>query len=174
MRELREEDGSSLRGVFGSAWNCSLNLSCKFVGSSKLLNRGWVVQEQVLSPRVVHFARGQVFWECGLSRESEFCPSFLIQKPGTRPKHKPSLGLPSTTASRELIWRDVVNTYSQTVLTKPEKDKALAIAGLFDDNKDSPGTPEEGQTPFLAKFDVDEVHLPADWAFGSVLRTHLS
>lgn len=29
-----------------------------------LLQRAWVVQERTLAPRVIHFGRGQLFWEC--------------------------------------------------------------------------------------------------------------
>jgi hypothetical protein len=35
--------------------------------------RGWVLQERVLSPRVLHFSREQVFWEC---RQLRACESF--------------------------------------------------------------------------------------------------
>lgn len=31
---------------------------------SPLNTRAWVVQEQFLSPRILHFAKDQVFWEC--------------------------------------------------------------------------------------------------------------
>jgi hypothetical protein len=29
-----------------------------------LAERGWVVQEQFLAPRIIHFSRYQIFWEC--------------------------------------------------------------------------------------------------------------
>lgn len=35
-----------------------------------LLERGWVVQERVLSPRIVYFGQRQIFWEC---REANCC-----------------------------------------------------------------------------------------------------
>ena len=34
------------------------------VTQAQLCNRGWVVQERLLAPRVVHFAKQQLFWEC--------------------------------------------------------------------------------------------------------------
>lgn len=121
---------SWLRDVSGQCLLSEHGAFQENVERSTLLSRGWVVQEQVLSPRIVHFAQGQVFWECESSREGEFCPSFVFQKPHSRPTHKPSLGLPSNISSQERIWRDVVTTYSRTALTKPDKDKTLAIAGL--------------------------------------------
>lgn len=38
-----------------------------------LNNRGWVLQERFLSPRIIHFTAVQTFWECGSDRYSEDC-----------------------------------------------------------------------------------------------------
>jgi hypothetical protein len=38
-----------------------------------LNNRGWVLQERLLSPRTIHFTASQTFWECGSDRYSEDC-----------------------------------------------------------------------------------------------------
>lgn len=35
------------------------------VENSTLNQRGWVLQERVLSPRTIYFAKSQVYWECG-------------------------------------------------------------------------------------------------------------
>ena len=32
--------------------------------SEPLLQRGWAFQEQILSPRMLHFGQWQLFWEC--------------------------------------------------------------------------------------------------------------
>jgi Heterokaryon incompatibility protein (HET) len=34
------------------------------ITESPLLQRAWVFQEQILSPRIVHFAVGELYWEC--------------------------------------------------------------------------------------------------------------
>lgn len=44
----------------------------------KLLNeplnqRGWILQERILAPRVIHFGRAQLFWEC---RETIACETY--------------------------------------------------------------------------------------------------
>jgi hypothetical protein len=38
-----------------------------------LNSRGWVLQERLLSPRMIHFTAVQTFWECGSDRYSEDC-----------------------------------------------------------------------------------------------------
>jgi hypothetical protein len=39
-----------------------------------LTQRGWILQERVLSPRTVYFSRDEVFWECGTHIASESAP----------------------------------------------------------------------------------------------------
>jgi hypothetical protein len=46
----------------------------RHVESSALSERAWVVQERLLSPRTIHFAADQVYWECPSLRASEFLP----------------------------------------------------------------------------------------------------
>ncbi|RMD39776.1 hypothetical protein DV735_g5356, partial [Chaetothyriales sp. CBS 134920] len=45
--------------------------------------RGWVLQERLLSPRILHFGAQQVFWEC---RESLACETFPKGVPKVIPK----------------------------------------------------------------------------------------
>lgn len=45
-----------------------------------LNTRGWVFQERILSPRIVHFAKEQVFWEC---RESIACETYPLGLPAS-------------------------------------------------------------------------------------------
>ncbi|TAQ83957.1 hypothetical protein B7494_g7719 [Chlorociboria aeruginascens] len=45
---------------------------------SKLCTRGWVFQERLLAPRVVHFAKQQLFWECVSSQGLEEKPSVEV------------------------------------------------------------------------------------------------
>ena len=110
---------------------------------SPLNRRGWVLQERLLAPRVVHFSK-YVFWECnsliacdalpsgqffGFAVEGEgFYTRFLaiIEKisdkehKGEKTKH--------VQMARDL-WRDVVRTYSKCILTKDE-DILVAISGI--------------------------------------------
>ncbi|KAK0702794.1 heterokaryon incompatibility protein-domain-containing protein [Lasiosphaeris hirsuta] len=44
------------------------------VTNEALNKRAWVLQERLLSPRVLHFGRNQVFWECGELEACEIYP----------------------------------------------------------------------------------------------------
>jgi hypothetical protein len=44
------------------------------VEEAPLGRRGWVIQERILSPRVVHFASTQIFWDCCQEKGAELLP----------------------------------------------------------------------------------------------------
>lgn len=48
------------------------------VEGGTLLTRGWAFQERVLSPRILHWTKDAVFWECGTLRASEYFPNPII------------------------------------------------------------------------------------------------
>ena len=48
------------------------------VEEAPLNRRGWVVQERLLSPRILHFGANQMFWECC---ETTRCETFPDQRP---------------------------------------------------------------------------------------------
>ncbi|RDW87876.1 hypothetical protein BP5796_03570 [Coleophoma crateriformis] len=54
------------------------------VALSPLAVRGWVVQERLLSPRVIHFAKKQLFWECAQMRTCEGSTVAGIDQSGFR------------------------------------------------------------------------------------------
>ena len=39
-----------------------------------LLGRGWIVQERLLSPRIIYYGADELCWECRLHAVSESCP----------------------------------------------------------------------------------------------------
>ena len=105
------------------------------IEESKLISRGWVLQERVLATRVIHFAHDQMFWEC---LEHRACETF----PGGLPNQTTKLSLnphslrseiiqiTDPTALRYSVWCKALNAYSHCDLTFPEKDKLTAISGL--------------------------------------------
>ena len=105
---------------------------------SPLSERGWCCQERILSPRILHFTRSQLFWEC---REC------LLAEDNLRPWALWHAGVPTVsglarnlygtatdavTRARLLdIWyRNVVaQSYSKRKLTHAH-DKLIAISGI--------------------------------------------
>lgn len=103
---------------------------------STLSKRGWVVQERMLSPRTIHFASDRIFWEC---RSSNLLPESYVSELGNMKGIQTGVGLSICkvpTSSRPQAseisdaWRRVIQYYAAAKLSKPEKDKLVAIAGI--------------------------------------------
>lgn len=121
-----------------------------------LLSRGWVLQENVLSPRTLHFLPGEIIWECrGVSAREYF---YYQSQPSSGPPHEfsgkvfrshipviqnglktfsqPLFGETMSSASSLQTknqtyhpWYELVTQYCQKDLTKPE-DRFPAIWAL--------------------------------------------
>ena len=111
------------------------------VYGAPLNRRAWVVQERLLAPRILHFGREQLFWEC---HELEACETFPQGLPlglgGTGFKgmdpHVDGRRIrleegrdPDPTLNAYHLWDQVVKAYTWSDLTKPE-DKLIALSGL--------------------------------------------
>ena len=100
------------------------------VDRAPLNQRAWVVQERLLSRRVVHFSQQQLFWEC---HELNACEMF----PGGLEKVVPDItigfkNLHSMSTSEKRLapqWERVTRAYSKAALTKAS-DKIIALAGI--------------------------------------------
>lgn len=142
---LQSLSGPTLRQEYeGNIVNC------------KLLNRGWVFQEWILSPRILCFSILMPFLLCaelppqpitGNIMTNPHSDGLEAQKDITRGKdpllygdfgfvqrfgHKHRLGL-DLTASRGAVystWRKLVMMYSGLELTKFENDRIVALAGI--------------------------------------------
>ena len=129
------------------------------VNQASVNKRGWVLQERLLAPRVLHFCNGQIAWEC-----SEFdlaeglppgLPNFQIRRDDVVPE-LPVKGLEARRHGKALranrlqnnpepdpdllerdgdviygleIWSRIVEIYSKTDLTFA-KDKLVALSGI--------------------------------------------
>ncbi|KAK4463926.1 heterokaryon incompatibility protein-domain-containing protein [Cladorrhinum samala] len=95
-----------------------------------LNNRGWVFQERALSPRIAHFTKNQVFWECLTTEGSEVLPQGIGK---LRELHRYTMGSGmSTSWSIDKLrsrWEAVVGVYSLTSVTFVE-DRLLAVSAL--------------------------------------------
>lgn len=109
--------------------------------NSRLLSRGWVVQERILSPRVAYFGRDQVFWECMSSQCCELRPRDLEPSEAEADRistlWKRVIDVSGVVRSdytdlyEQLFedWTEIVEIYGQCDLTCPG-DKLVAISGL--------------------------------------------
>ena len=114
------------------------------VDDAPLTCRAWVVQERLLSRRVLHFGRRQVLWEC---RETQACETFPhglppqlyrlhqaiykvidpnIEGARAREQRKRS-SHPELNVYK--LWNSIVEAYTRASLTM-EDDKFIAIMGL--------------------------------------------
>ncbi|KAL8787745.1 MAG: hypothetical protein Q9213_002065 [Squamulea squamosa] len=113
------------------------------VTSAGLNKRAWVVQERLLAPRVLHFGRTQLAWECHEIDACETYPAGLpVAQQGAQTMHK---GLDPDTDGKTLqsmgdsqsspnlhayhIWNKIVVAYTAGELTVAS-DKLVAISGL--------------------------------------------
>ncbi|KAM0129185.1 hypothetical protein ACHAP3_007916 [Botrytis cinerea] len=122
--------------VNGEIWNERLY-------SGPLLDRGWVLQERILSPRSLHFCDSELLWEC---REMASCETYPAGLPEfckqMNFKVRPLSGSDSF-ENRYLIdganktmkdmaydrWMGWIYLYSKTYLAK-DSDKLAAVSAL--------------------------------------------
>ena len=103
------------------------------VDQAPLNQRAWVVQERLLSRRVLHFSNQQIFWEC---HELNACETF---PKGLEPMVPDiSIGFKNlhTACTSEMRlapqWERVTRAYTRAALTKTT-DKIIALAGIADE-----------------------------------------
>lgn len=106
-----------------------------------LSQRGWALQEKLLSPRVLHFMRDRIAWECGNKCFfSEYFPSGLNIKTGWEDIFYNSgndFNLPSQerwdkgeSSSIRDQWTHCVRQYTERHLSYPAKDRLAAFAAI--------------------------------------------
>ncbi|KAF4828681.1 hypothetical protein CGCTS75_v007171 [Colletotrichum tropicale] len=118
--------------------------------SAVLSQRGLVLQERILAPRVLHFGKSQVFWECHTSVSSEAQPKFDKWKSVTvflahpnyerRTVWKTTIGSepPSSENPIDCVfveWYRLLGYYNRCHLTKSD-DKLVAISAIAKDMKE--------------------------------------
>lgn len=140
-------------------WVCQmspLNLSGRFAELNAishracelppLYTRGWVVQERFLAPRVLHFGKDRIYWECiglGLVEESfppgfknscpeyDTCVSWAFDLNDKHPQIEDNKKTPGSDFHEIWVrWLDVINGYTGCDLSFPDKDILYAIAGI--------------------------------------------
>ncbi|KAK8255547.1 heterokaryon incompatibility protein-domain-containing protein [Phyllosticta capitalensis] len=116
-----------------------------------IVQRGWILQERLLAPRVIHFGKDQLFWECNESMSSERFPVDLYDFLGHKSRRTvPHLGKallnsavrPSDASDHAdyafpckglfTDWVEIVENYSTARLSFPS-NKLIALSGLAND-----------------------------------------
>jgi hypothetical protein len=98
---------------------------------SKLSTRGWVLQERILSPRMVHFYNEELIWSC-FGQERCECRYMAGTSPfGTfrRLLSPPTRHDPSSEHNLLVQWPKLVEQFTAKGLTYP-KDRLAALSGL--------------------------------------------
>lgn len=108
--------------------------------SEPLFTRGWVLQERLLAPRILHFQRRQVFWQCPTLTACEGAPKGLSEvvtderldelrwRQLLHRDKTIELHADQKTDMHE-TWRFAVQSYTTCNLTK-SSDKLMAIASM--------------------------------------------
>lgn len=132
-RMIEHPSGSNKRAMTIVAYKSDWH---EQVDNGPLNQRAWVFQERMLAPRIIHFARRQVFWECFADRASEAFPNgypdklwqqqtkstiLYIKRDISRPEHPQ--------VAEADLWSEMVRVYSSQSLTF-SKDRLPAISAL--------------------------------------------
>ena len=102
-----------------------------------LLGRGWVFQERLLSPRVLHFADHELIWECMelLDCECQGTEAKPFEQDNAWPVLKNMCHPVKWSSSKDDhvkltdMWLNLINDYAQLALSKPD-DIFPAISGI--------------------------------------------
>jgi hypothetical protein len=109
------------------------NVQGDFEETSPVFNRGWIVQERMLAPRVLHFAGEGIIWECCEGRAMQFSPylpNHIIVSDRLGPCAGSLAAQNAPTTHLTSLWFKALYTYSRTRLTEPNKDKLIAMLGI--------------------------------------------
>ncbi|KAF2447590.1 HET-domain-containing protein [Karstenula rhodostoma CBS 690.94] len=96
-----------------------------------LLERGWVFQERRLSTRVVHYARDQLFWECGSTFFSACGDQNWTVDQSFGVKNDYSNDMKFDGGDPRNGWRALITLYSKLKFTK-SCDRLPALAGVVE------------------------------------------
>lgn len=126
------------------------------ISAAPLIQRGWVLQERTLAPRVIHFGKNQLFWEC---HELDSCEMFPDGVPkeclgdeyggfgfkhfdpatdGIKIRESPLFNWEiradrfwplDPMVGSFILWRSIVETYTKCLLTNSQ-DKLVAISAI--------------------------------------------
>lgn len=101
-------------------------------GSTYLNRRAWTLQEDLLSPRSLHYTQDQLIWEC---QSQKYCESDCNPVGNSNDLKKDFLTAPQSTSgiadsvNSTMRWYQIVTDYTTRSLTIPD-DRLPAISGI--------------------------------------------
>ncbi|KAI9150028.1 putative heterokaryon incompatibility protein [Paramyrothecium foliicola] len=115
----------------------------KLIGNAKLNTRGWVLQERLLSPRIIHFTADYLIWDCPSEARSETVDR--LDPPMSSLHRYQRYSASSTLAAPKFFdhifkdpgnsmqavgrWGDIVASYSKSNFTY-DNDRLVALLGI--------------------------------------------
>jgi len=116
--------------------------------ASVLDTRGWILQEQILSPRILTYSDHELFWDCATLNASESFPGQIptFYDADLSQRHmrlfKDAISRGQTWGSAKfkktkllMHWKKVIENYSARNLTN-ERDKLVALLGIAEQTAD--------------------------------------
>lgn len=105
-----------------------------FYETSRIFSRGWITQERILAPSMLHFSTQGLIWECAEGVATQQRPYVTKNNAKSSPRPLPGrLAVSDSSSERSrwiILWCRAVRTYSKAKLTSPDKDKLVAIHGI--------------------------------------------
>jgi hypothetical protein len=104
--------------------------------------RGWVLQEQLLSTRILYYDKGEIYWDCVTLSASESSPISASLLEVTNPDEIWALRLIRRTLAGSMndvtlrtrisdAWLEIIKNYSARVLTR-QSDRLVALEGIIE------------------------------------------
>lgn len=107
------------------------------VSNAVINSRAWVLQERLLSPRVLYFGQRQILWECQQKEDAEIYPEGLLIDLSRFPSRFKGFGYNQIgwkprdhgDLSKYQYWCNIVNAYTRAKLTF-SGDKLIALSAV--------------------------------------------
>lgn len=147
----------------------------KRIDESPLCCRGWVAQERLLSPRILHFDSTQLWWECRELCASETYPQGLPENlDGSVKQQWDPVSIAQTGKIDQCYkaWTWCVEYFTACQLSDPQ-DKLIAVAGVA--RQISQGVERLGQPDtYLAGLWKSQIPFALLWARSRRQRSHVN
>ncbi|KAG8665371.1 hypothetical protein FPOAC2_10449 [Fusarium poae] len=112
------------------------------ITTSPLNQRGWVLQENILARRIIHFTKSEMIWECVQclkcecmeieaddSEATDWSEFNMVRNGRTASLHGKNIVEFRKTNDLYMQWRKMIDLYGRLILTK-DTDRLPALSGL--------------------------------------------